>query len=60
VLTPEEVEERLRRNGPYHPGDVVDWPCCLSAPMTPDYDVTTFETWRLKAEEDFTAVSILC
>jgi hypothetical protein len=20
--------------------------------MTPDYDVTTFETWRLKAEED--------
>jgi len=22
--------------------------------MTPDYDVTTFETWRLKAEEDFT------
>ena len=27
--------------------------------MTPDYDVTTFETWRLKAEEDFTAASIL-
>ena len=23
--------------------------------MTPDYDVTTFETWRLKADEDFTA-----
>lgn len=27
--------------------------------MTPDCDVTTFETWRLKAEEDFTAASIL-
>ena len=27
--------------------------------MTPDYDVTTFETWRLKAEEDFSAASIL-
>jgi HEPN domain-containing protein len=27
--------------------------------MTPDYDVTTFETWRLKTEEDFTAASIL-
>lgn len=27
--------------------------------MTPDYDVTTFETWRLKAEEDFAAASIL-
>ena len=27
--------------------------------MTPDYDVGTFETWRLKAEEDFTAASIL-
>jgi len=27
--------------------------------MTPDYDVTTFETWRLKAEEDLTAASIL-
>jgi HEPN domain len=27
--------------------------------MTPDYDVTMFETWRLKAEEDFTAASIL-
>ena len=27
--------------------------------MTPDYYVTTFETWRLKAEEDFTAASIL-
>jgi hypothetical protein len=27
--------------------------------MTPDYDVTTFETRRLKAEEDFTAASIL-
>ena len=27
--------------------------------MTPDYDVTTFDTWRLKAEEDFTAASIL-
>jgi hypothetical protein len=24
--------------------------------MTPDYDVTTFETWRLKAEEDFRAL----
>ena len=27
--------------------------------MTPDYDVTTFDTWRLKAEEDLTAASIL-
>ena len=27
--------------------------------MIPDCDVTTFETWRLKAEEDFTAASIL-
>jgi HEPN domain-containing protein len=27
--------------------------------MTPDYDEATFETWRLKAEEDFTAASIL-
>ena len=27
--------------------------------MTPDYDVTTFETWRLKAEEDFSAALIL-
>jgi len=27
--------------------------------MTPDYDVTTFETWRVKAEEDYTAASIL-
>lgn len=27
--------------------------------MTPDYDATTFETWRLKAEEDFRAASIL-
>jgi HEPN domain-containing protein len=27
--------------------------------MTPDHDATTFETWRLKAEEDFTAASIL-
>ena len=27
--------------------------------MTPDFDVTTFETWRLKAEEDFNAASIL-
>jgi HEPN domain-containing protein len=27
--------------------------------MTPDDDVKTFETWRLKAEEDFTAASIL-
>jgi HEPN domain-containing protein len=27
--------------------------------MTPDRDVTTYETWRLKAEEDFTAASIL-
>ena len=59
VLTPEEVEERLRRNGPYHPEDSVDWSGCLSAPMTPDCDVATFETWRLKAEEDFSAASIL-
>jgi hypothetical protein len=27
--------------------------------MMPDYDVTTFETWRPKAEDDFTAASIL-
>ena len=27
--------------------------------MTSDYDGTTFETWRVKAEEDFTAASIL-
>jgi HEPN domain-containing protein len=27
--------------------------------MMPDYDVSTFRTWRLKAEEDFTAASIL-
>jgi HEPN domain-containing protein len=27
--------------------------------MTPDCDATTFGTWRLKAEEDFTAASIL-
>jgi HEPN domain-containing protein len=27
--------------------------------MTPDYDVTTFETWRLKAEQDYAAASIL-
>jgi HEPN domain-containing protein len=27
--------------------------------MTPDYYVSTYETWRLKAEEDFTAASIL-
>jgi len=27
--------------------------------MTPDYDAITFETWRLKGEEDFTAASIL-
>ena len=27
--------------------------------MTPDCDVATFETWRLKAEEDFSAASIL-
>ena len=27
--------------------------------MTPDYDVATFKTWRLKAEEDFAAASIL-
>jgi HEPN domain-containing protein len=27
--------------------------------MMPDYDVTTFETWRLKAEEDFSAALIL-
>jgi HEPN domain-containing protein len=27
--------------------------------MTPDYDVRTFWTWRLKAEEDFAAASIL-
>ena len=27
--------------------------------MTPDDDLTTFETWRLKAEEDWTAASIL-
>jgi alkylation response protein AidB-like acyl-CoA dehydrogenase len=26
--------------------------------MTPDDDVKTFETWRLKAEEDFLAASI--
>src|ERR1022692_2399452 len=58
VLTPEEIEERLRRNGPFI-RDSVDWSGCLSAPMTPDYDVATFETWRLKAEEDFTAASIL-
>ena len=27
--------------------------------MTPDYDVVTFETWRQKADEDFSAASIL-
>jgi HEPN domain-containing protein len=27
--------------------------------MTPDYDETTFGAWRLKAEEDFTAATIL-
>jgi HEPN domain-containing protein len=27
--------------------------------MTPAYDVATFETWRLKAEEDSAAASIL-
>jgi HEPN domain-containing protein len=27
--------------------------------MMPDYDETTFETWRLKAEEDLTAAAIL-
>src|ERR1019366_6966231 len=43
----------------FYPGDSVDWSGCLSAPMTPDCDVATFETWRLKAEEDFSAASIL-
>jgi hypothetical protein len=27
--------------------------------MIPDCDVTTFEAWRLKADEDFAAASIL-